>query len=79
MQIGVVQFSEDLAGFDLAEGDLLFDVIDDHQEMLAFLGVSGIVVGHRDNGAVVLHDDSGEFERDLEFLAESDDEVEFLS
>ena len=70
MQVGIVKFpEEDLAGFDLAEGDLLLDVIEDHQEVFAFLGVSRIVVGHCDDGTVVLHDDSGEFEGDLEFLA----------
>ena len=69
MEVGVVEFPEDLAGFNLSEGDLLFDVVDGHQEMLAFLCVAGIVVGHCYDCAVVLHDDSGEFEWDMEFLA----------
>ena len=42
----------DLACLDLSQCDLLFDVIEDHQEVLALLGVSRVVVGHCDDGAV---------------------------
>ena len=78
MHIGRVQFSVDLARFDLAEVDLFFDVVDDHQEMFAFLGVSAIIIRHSDDSAIVFHDDGGEFEGDAQFLAKSDDEIEFL-
>ena len=62
MEVRVVQFPEDLASLDLAEGDLLFDIVEDHQEMLAFLCVVGVGVGEGNYGAVVLHDDGGQFE-----------------
>ena len=68
----------DLPGLDLTEGDLFLHIVDDHHEMLTFLGVCAIVVGHGDYGAVVLHDDRGEVKRYSKFLAESDDEVDFL-
>ena len=59
MEICVVQLAEDLTGLDLAECDLFFDVVEYHQEVLALLGISGIVVRHGDDRAVVLHDDCG--------------------
>ena len=46
--------------------------------MFAFLGVSGVVVGHCHYCAVVFHDDCREFEGNLKFLAEGDEKVEFL-
>ena len=47
MEIGVVEFAVYLACLDLFEGDLLFDVVDDHQEMLAFLGTLLDIVRQR--------------------------------
>ena len=73
-----VELSVDLAGFDLAKVNLCFDVVNDHQEMFAFLGVAGVVVRHSDDSAIVFHDDSWEFQGDAQFLAKCDDEIEFL-
>ena len=78
MHVGSVEFSVDLACFDLAEVDLFLDVVDYHQEMLAFLGVTSVVVGHSYNCAIVFHYDGWELQRDAQFLAKGDDEVEFL-
>ena len=78
MHICGVKFPEDLASFDLAQDDLFFDVVQYHQEVLALLGVSGVIVGHCDHSAVVLHDDGGQFERNLELLTECDKKIEFL-
>jgi hypothetical protein len=45
VEICIVELAKTLAGFDLYEGDLLFDVIEYyHQEMLAFLRIARIVV-----------------------------------
>ena len=62
----------------LAEGDLFLDEVDDHQEVLSFLGMgTAVVVGDSDNGAVVLHDDGREGNNgDAQFLAEGDKVVE---
>jgi hypothetical protein len=57
---------------------LFLNVVEDHQEVLALLGISRVVVGHCDDGAIVLHDDYREFEGDPELLTESDEEIEFL-
>ena len=78
MHICGVEFPEDLASFDLAQDYLFFDVVQYHQEVLALLGVSGVIVGHCDHSAVVLHDDGGQFERNLELLTEGDKEIELL-
>jgi len=78
MHIRGVEFPEDLACFDLAQDYLFFDVVQHHQEVLALLGVSGVIVGHCDYSAVVLHDDGGQFERDVKLLTECDKEIEFL-
>jgi hypothetical protein len=78
MHIRGVEFPEYLACFDLAQDYLFFDVVQYHQEVLALLGVSGVIVGHCDYSAVVLHDDGGQFERNLELLTECDKKIEFL-
>ena len=78
VKIGVVKFAVYLACLDLSKGYLLFDIIDDHQEVLEFLGIACVIVGHCNDGTVVFHDDCREFEGYLEFLAESDDEVDFF-
>ena len=78
MEVCIVELAKDLARFELSERDLLLDIIEDHEEMFAFLCVSGVVVGHCHDCAVVLHDDGGEFKGYMKFLTESDDEVEFL-
>ena len=45
--------------------------------MLALLSVSRVVIGHCDDGAVVFHDDGGQFKEDPELLTEGDKEIEF--
>ena len=69
VEIGVVEFAVNFAGLDLAEGDLFFDIVDDHQEMFAFLGMSTVLVGDGDNGAVVFHHDGWKSDEEAEFLA----------
>ena len=49
------------ASLDLAEGYLLFDVVEHYEKMLAFLGVAGFRVGEGYYGTVVFHDDDREF------------------
>ena len=55
VEVRVVEFPVDLASFNLTEGDLLLDIIDDHEKMFAFLCVSGVVIRHSDDRAIVLH------------------------
>ena len=64
MEVRVVEFSEYFPRFYLSCGDLFFDVVDNHQEVFALLGVGGVVVRPCDDCAVVLHDDCWELERD---------------
>ena len=47
--------------------------------MLTLLGKSRVIVGHCDDGAIILHYDCGKFEGDLELLTEGDKKIEFLS
>ena len=57
MKIGVVELAVDFSSLDLAEGDLSLDEVDNHQEVLAFLGMgTTVVVCDSDNGVVVLHE-----------------------
>ena len=49
VEIGVVEFAVYFAGLDLAEGDLFFDIVDDHQKVLAFLYMGAVFVGDGDN------------------------------
>jgi hypothetical protein len=44
MKVGIVEFAVYFTGLDLAKGDLFFDVVDDHQEMFAFLGMGTVLV-----------------------------------
>ena len=46
--------------------------------MLTLLGVSRVIVGHCDDGAIILHYDCWKFEGDLELLTEGDKKIEFL-
>ena len=69
VHVGVVEFSVYLTCFDLAEGNLLLDIIEDHEEVLAFLRVAGVTIGHGDDRAVILHDDGGKFQVYVELLA----------
>ncbi len=78
IHVGVVEFSIYLARFDLAEGDLLLDIFENHEEVLVFLCVAGVTVGHGDDRAVVFHDDGRKFQGYMEFLAQCDKEVEFF-
>ena len=57
VHVGVVEFPIDLARFDLVQGDLLLDVVEDHQEVFTLLALSRVVVGHCNHSVVVLHDD----------------------
>ena len=78
MEVDIIEFAVDLASLDLAERDLLLDLVENHEEMLALLGIDSVVVGHCDDCAVVLHNDGGEMERNAEFLEEGDKKVDFL-
>ena len=57
VKIRIVELSVDLASFDLTKSYLFLDVIEHHKKVLAFLGVSRVVVGHSDDGTIVLHND----------------------
>ena len=57
MEIRVVQFAVYLVSLDLAEGYLLFDVIEYHEKVFAFLCITGFRIGEGHHGAVVLHYD----------------------
>ena len=57
---------------------MFFDIVYDHQEMFAFLGMGTVLVGDGDNGAVVFHHDGWKSAGEAEFLAEGDNEVEIL-
>ena len=78
MKVGIVEFAVYFTGLDLAKGDLFFAIIDDHQEMFAFLGMSAVLVGDGDNGAIVFHHDGWKSGGEEEFLAEGDNIVEIL-
>ncbi len=78
MKVGIVEFAVYFTGLDLAKGDLFFDIVDDHQEMFAFLGMSTVLVGDGDNGAVVFHHDGWKSDEEAEFLAKGDNVVEIL-
>ena len=53
VEICVVEFAVYFAGLDLPEGDLFFDIVDDHQKVLAFLCMGTVFVDDCDYGAVV--------------------------
>jgi hypothetical protein len=55
VHVRCVEFAEDFSGFNLAQYDLFLDVVQDHQEVLTLLGISRVVVGHCDDGAIILH------------------------
>ena len=57
VEIRVVELAVDLSGLYLSKGNLLLDIIDDHQEMFAFLGKCTFVIGDGDDRAVVFHND----------------------
>ena len=59
MKVGHIVFSSDLLDFDEAHINLFTDVVDDHEEVLAFLEVSLVVRSDRDNRRVVFHDYGG--------------------
>ncbi len=69
MKVGVIEFAVYFTGLDLAKGDFFFDMVDDHQEMFAFLGMGTVLVGDGDNGAVVFHHDGWKSDGEAEFLA----------
>ena len=78
MHVCCVQFAEDLSSFNLVQYDLFLNVVQNHQEVLTLLGISRVVVGHCDDGAIVFHYDGGKFEGDPELLTEGDEEIELL-
>ncbi len=78
VHIRCVELAEDFSGFDLAKYDLFLNVVQDHQEVFTLLGISRVVVGHCDNGAIVLHYDCGKVQGDPELLAEGNKKIEFL-
>ena len=78
MKVGVIKFAVYFTGLDLTKGDLFFDIVDDHQEMFAFLGMGTVLVSDGDNGAVVFHHDGWKRDGEAEFLTEGDDVVEIL-
>ena len=68
MEICIVEFPVDFPCLNLAECDLLFDIVDHHHEVFALLGVRGVIVDHSDDG--------WKLEWYVEFLTESNDEVD---
>ena len=44
MKVRIVEFPVDLASFNLAEGDLLLGIVDDHVEVFAFLCIGVDIV-----------------------------------
>jgi len=64
VHVRCVELAEDFSGFDLAQYDLFLNVVQDHQEVFTLLGISRVVVGHCDNGAIILHYDCGKVEGD---------------
>ena len=58
VEVCVVELAVDLAGLYLSKGNLLLDVINDHQEMFTFLGKCTFIIGDGDDRAVVFHNDS---------------------
>jgi hypothetical protein len=77
MKVRVIKFAVYFTGLDLTKGDLFFDIVDDHQEMFAFLGMGTVLVGDGDNGAVVVfHHNGWKSDGEAEFLAEGDNVVE---
>ena len=76
MEVGVIEFAVNLASLYLSEGDLFFDVVDDHQEMFAFLGKCTFIIGDGDCRAVVFHNDGWWSEWEAEFLAECNEIIE---
>jgi hypothetical protein len=53
VEIGVVECAVYFAGLDLPEGDLFFDIVDDHQKVFAFLCMGAVFIGDGDDCAVV--------------------------
>ena len=78
MHIRCVELAEDFFGFDLTQYDLFLDVVQDHQEVFTLLGISRVVVGHCDNGAIIFHYYGRKFVGAPELLTEGDKKVEFL-
>lgn len=78
VEVSIIEFAVDFPGLNLTDGDLLFDVVEDHQEMFAFLGIGCVIVGHGDYSAVILHNDGGELHGDVELLQEGNEKVEFF-
>ena len=60
VEVGIIEFAVDLSSLDLAEGDLLLDINENHEEMLALLGICSVIVGHCDDCTIVLHNDGRE-------------------
>ena len=61
VHVGIVEFSIYLARFDFAEGDLRLDMVENQEEVLAFLCVASVTVRHGDDRAVAFHDDGRKF------------------
>ena len=57
VEIRVVELAVDLSDLYLSKGNLLLDIVDDHQEMFAFLGKCTFIIGDGDDRAVVFHND----------------------
>ena len=64
--------------FDLTQGDLLFNIVKDHEKVFALLRIIGICVGHSDNSTIIFHNDGGELEGDAQFSTQYNEEIEFL-
>ena len=55
VEVRIVECAIDLAGLDLSKGNSLFDVIDDHQKMFAFLGMCTVIIGDSYDCTVFFH------------------------
>ena len=74
VEVSAVYGAVDLEYFDEADGDLFFDVIDEHNKVFALLGVCGFQCCDGYDSAVVFHDERGECDLNVEFLAEEEEE-----
>ena len=53
----MLSFSVDLASFNLADGDQLLDIVNDHEEVFALLCIGDVVIIR--HSAIVFHNDGG--------------------
>ena len=74
MEVGIIEFAVDLASLNLAERDLFLDILENHEEMLALLGIGSVVVGTAMLSSIMM---AGR-ERDAKFFEEGCEVLDFL-